>query len=43
MMSLRHPHLILTQQPSIGHPTDDAEVLELHIPGLTPMTANINK
>ena len=26
--------LLLTQQPYIGHPTDDTEVLEWHIPGL---------
>ena len=26
--------LLLTEQPYIGHPTDDAEVLEWHIPGL---------
>lgn len=26
--------LLLTEQPHIGHPTDDDEVLEWHIPGL---------
>jgi plasmid stabilization system protein ParE len=26
--------LLLTEQPHIGHPTDDEEVLEWHIPGL---------
>jgi plasmid stabilization system protein ParE len=26
--------LLLTEQPDIGHPTDDEEVLEWHIPGL---------
>jgi toxin ParE1/3/4 len=31
---IKHALLLLTQQPYIGHPTDNAEVLEWHIPGL---------